>query len=376
MTPGKAIERTTVPFLDLQKQHAGIKDEIEGAIRAVIDESAFVGGRFVAEFEEAFSAYLGAEACVGVANGTDALEVGLEALELRPGAEVIVPANSFIATSEAVSRMGLTVVFADVDEATFALDPVDVRRRITDSTGAIIAVHLYGHPAPMTELRAIAHEHGLALIEDAAQAHGAEYGGARVGNLGALGTFSFYPGKNLGAMGDAGALVTEDADLAARARMIANHGRVAKYEHLVEARNSRLDGLQAAILSVKLRRLDGWIAHRRGVAGRYGEGLCDIPELTLPSEAPDVRHVYHLYVIRSAVRDRLRGFLGENGIQTGIHYPIALPRQPAYQDHPQVDEDLTAVRLSSEILSLPIGESMTSLQADRVVEVVRRFFGA
>ena len=246
----------------------------------MIASSAFIRGPAVRAFEGDFSSWLGSPFCIGVGNGTDALEIALEALALPANSEVIVPANGFISTSEAVSRSGLKVVFADVDQATYVLDPESVRQHITDKTGAIIPVHLYGHPCDMAALMAIAQDHELKVIEDCAQAHGACIDGQSVGTIGDFGTFSFYPGKNLGAYGDAGAITARDKSLAKRARMIANHGRVAKYDHEFEGRNSRLDTLQAAVLSAKLRHIDGWTERRIAVADRYADRLSGISGLT------------------------------------------------------------------------------------------------
>ncbi|MGP1614215.1 MAG: DegT/DnrJ/EryC1/StrS family aminotransferase, partial [Pollutimonas bauzanensis] len=265
-----------IKFLDLYSQYKSIQPEIDDAIGKVIAASAYIGGEVVERFEQSFASYQQAAHCVSVGNGTDAIEIVLEAFGFLPGSEVIVPANTFIATSEAVTRSGYKVVFADVDPVTYTLDVEDARRRLTSRSAAIIAVHLYGHPCDMDALMALARESGLKVIEDCAQAHGAEYKGRRVGAIGDAGTFSFYPGKNLGAYGDGGAITSNDADLARQCRMIANHGRIDKYDHQFEGRNSRLDGLQAAILSVKLRHLDAWIDHRNRVAAAYLSELQDV----------------------------------------------------------------------------------------------------
>ncbi len=365
-----------VPFVDLVAQYEEISVEIDAAIRSVISTASFIGGEPVRRFEEAFADYVGVRHCIGLGNGTDAIEVVLEALGLPLGSEVIVPAASFIATSEAVTRSGLRVVFADVSEDCYALDPADVEDRITDRTVAILAVHLFGHPAPMGELGELASRRGLTLIEDAAQAHGAELGGRRVGSLTPAATFSFYPGKNLGAYGDGGAVTTGDAVLAGRVRMLANHGRTSKYAHEFEGRNTRLDTLQAAILSVKLRHLDEWNDRRRALARRYADGLAGVGDLVLPMERPDCKHVYHLYVVRTTQRDQLQAALNEQGISTGIHYPRALPRLSAYANHPQHGEPFFAVEMSQSVLSLPMGDSIDGDQADRVIEAIRAFFGS
>lgn len=363
-----------IKFLDLFGQYQHIKSDIDAAIARVIAESAFIGGSHCQAFEQDFGAWIGASHCIGVANGTDALEIALEGLDLPKGSEVIVPGNSFIASSEAVSRGGLKVVFADADPGCYTLDPDDVRRKVTPRTSAIMAVHLYGHPCDMDALGAIAADHGLRIIEDCAQAHGAEYKGRRVGTIGDVATFSFYPGKNLGAYGDAGAIVTGDADLARRMRMIANHGRVAKYEHEFEGRNSRLDGLQAAILGAKLPHLDGWTEHRIRIADRYLERLAGIDGLVLPLRRNWARQVYHLFVVRTERRDALAKHLAAHDIQTGIHYPVALPKLQAYAGHGQADEPMFVNRSDHTLLSLPIGEHMSLDDADHVSRVVREFF--
>jgi dTDP-4-amino-4,6-dideoxygalactose transaminase len=366
----------TIKFLDLHAQYLTIKADIDAAIEGVIRETAFVGGARITRFEERFAAYQQTAHCVGVANGTDAIEIALEALELPRGAEVIVPANSFIASSESVTRSGLRVVFADVDPATYTLDPADVERRLTPKTRAIMAVHLYGHPCDMDALGALARKHDLRIVEDSAQAHGAEYRGRRVGGLGHVSTFSFYPGKNLGAYGDGGAICTDDAALARRCRMIANHGRVDKYNHEFEGRNSRLDGLQAAILDVKLDSLDGWVTKRNELARAYLAALRGIEGLTLPVLASHVRHAFHLFVVRSPRRDALAAHLNAAGIQTGIHYPIALPKLAAYGYLGQAKENMSANRFDGELLSLPMGEHLSLADIERVSTVIQEWHRA
>lgn len=362
-----------IKFLDLAKQYQSIKGEIDAAIGAVIADTSFIGGAHLRRFEEAFAAYQRAEHCVGVANGTDAIEIAIEALGLPHGSEIIVPANSFIASSEAVTRAGCRVVFCDANERNYTIDIDDLSRRITPQTKAIIAVHLYGHPCDMDALLAIAKRHGLFVIEDCAQAHGAEYRGRRVGAIGDIGAFSFYPGKNLGAYGDAGAIVTNDAALARRCRMIANHGRVEKYNHEFEGRNSRLDGLQAAVLSVKLAHLDEWTARRIAIADYYLEHLRDVPFITLPERAEWARQVYHLFVIRAERRDALQAHLKAGGVETGIHYPIALPKLAAYRYLNQHGEALFANRSDSTLLSIPMGEHLEPEDARTVVERIKAF---
>lgn len=319
----------TIQFVDLQRQYAAIADEIDAAIAAVIRRSAFVGGAFVAQFEQEFAQYCEAEHCIGVANGTDALELSLRALDIGPGDEVITVANTFIATAAAITAVGATPIFVDVDPDTYQLDAQRLPAAITPRTRAILPVHLYGHPADLDAILAIADAHDLHVVEDACQAHGARYRGRRVGAIGDIGCFSFYPGKNLGAYGDGGAVVTNSPDLAARIRQLADHGREDKYRHAVVGRNSRLDGLQAAVLSVKLRHLDRWNEARRLVAGELTAGLTGSGVIT-PLVAQGVEPVFHLYVIRTGERERIQRSLAEAGIASGVHYPIPLHLQPAY----------------------------------------------
>lgn len=363
-----------IKFLDLNKQYRSIKNEIDHVIADVIENSSFVAGPYLGQFEKAFAEFQKADFCVGVGNGTDAIEIALESLELPEQSEVIVPANSFIASSEAVTRSNLKVVFCDCDPETYLLDIDDLKNRITDKTSAIVCVHLYGNPCPMDELLEISKQHDLKLIEDSAQAHGAEYKGQRIGAIGDIGTFSFYPGKNLGAYGDGGAIVTNSKELADRCRMIANHGRVDKYIHEFEGRNSRLDGLQAAILNVKLQSLDSWIEKRNNVAKAYLAGLSDIKGLVCPDVKRDNRHAFHLFVVQTDRRDELRKFLGDLGIQTGVHYPISLTELPAYAYLKSDSSPKVASRMSNTLLSLPIGEHLDDEDIVSVVRSVQTFF--
>ena len=312
-----------IKFVDLSAQYHSIKVEIDQTIQSVIENSAFIGGKHVTQFETNFSDYVGASCCVGVGNGTDALEIAIEALNMPLGSEIIVPANSFIASSEAVTRTGHKVVFADVDSESYILSIESVKNLITSQTKAIIAVHLYGHPCDMDELTKLAKEHDIYIIEDCAQAHGSEYKGQRIGSLGDIATFSFYPAKNLGAYGDGGAITTSNGMLASQCRKIANHGRMSKYEHDFEGRNSRLDGLQAAILDVKLNYLDSWIAKRISNASLYLKELDGVGDLVLPVRQAWAKQAYHLFVIRTSRRNELQSYLSKNNIQIGIHYPIS-----------------------------------------------------
>lgn len=362
-----------VKFLDLGSQYRSIRSDIDAAISRTIEASSFIGGPDLRAFEPAFAAFQQSANCIGVGNGTDAIEIAIEALDLPPGSEIIVPANSFIASSEAVTRSGHRVVFCEHDPQTYTIDSADVARRITPRTAAIIAVHLYGQPCDMDALRALADQHGLRIIEDGAQAHGAEYRGRRVGAIGDIGTFSFYPGKNLGAYGDGGAIVTDNAALARRCRMIANHGRIAKYDHEFEGRNSRLDGMQAAILNAKLPQLNGWIERRNAVARRYLAELADVPDLVLPVTAPAVRHAYHLFVVRHPRRDALQAHLRERDVETGIHYPIALPDLDAYRAYRTPQTPTLASTTAATLLSLPMGEHLEDGDVDAVIAAVKSF---
>ena len=364
----------TVRFLDLAKQYQSIKTEIDDAIARVIRDTAFISGPYASRFEADFAQYQRAPFCIACGNGTDAIEIALQALNIPVGSEIIAPANTFIASSEAVTRAGHRVVFCDCDPQDYTISIDSLRSKISPATRAVIVVHLYGQPCDMDGVLKIASEFDLKIIEDCAQAHGAEYKGRRVGTIGTIGTFSFYPGKNLGAYGDAGAIVTADETIATRCRMIANHGRVGKYDHEFEGRNSRMDGLQGAILSVKLARLDGWLERRRAVARRYQDGLRDVGDLVLPADRDWARHVYHLYVVRSRSRDGLRDFLKSRDIETGVHYPMALPKLAAYAHCGQAKEDLFANRADGELLSLPIGDHMNTDDAEAVIDACRGFF--
>jgi dTDP-4-amino-4,6-dideoxygalactose transaminase len=363
-----------IKFLDLKSQYDSIKDEIDKAIKNVISETAFIGGKYVAQFEKDFSTYVDTKYCVGVANGTDALEIAIEALNMPSASEIIVPANSFIASSEAVTRQGHRVVFADADSDSYILSIDDVKKRITPKTKAIIAVHLYGHPCDMDALSDLASTYGLYIIEDCAQAHGAEYKSKKVGSIGDVATFSFYPGKNLGAYGDGGAITTNNNDLAKRCRMIANHGRIDKYDHKFEGRNSRLDGLQAAILIVKMKHLPVWTDRRISIAEHYFECLKDVGDIVLPVRQDWAKQVYHLYVIRTDRRDELKCYLAEQGVQTGVHYPTSLSKLAAYKYVGQGQECTFANESDNSLLSLPIGEHLNKQSVDEVTMHIKSFF--
>ena len=359
-----------IPFADLTAQHQSIAGELEEAIRAVIRDCAFIRGPRVEQFEREFAAAIGANCCVSCANGTDALFIIFKTLGLQPGDEVLTTAHSWIATSETITLAGGTVVFCDTDPDTFTISPAEIERKITPRTKGIVPVHLFGHPADMDAILAIAQRHGLWVVEDCAQAHLARYKGRTVGTFGCAAAFSFYPGKNLGAMGDAGAIVTRDEKMAERMAMFARHGGLRKGEHFIEGINSRMDGLQAAVLSVKLKHLDRWTQARRSLAAEYDRQLAGLPGIRPPKEAAGCEHVYHLYVIQvEQGRDELQQHLAGHGIQTNINYPVILPLVPAYARLGHRPGDFpVAHRHQQQILSLPMYSEMT---ADMVATVAR-----
>jgi len=355
----------SIPLVDLSFQHTEIATEVAGGFARVIASGAFVLGPDVAAFEREFAAYCDVAHCVGVANGTDAIELALRAVDVGPGDEVIAPANTFVATAEAIVRTGATLVLADCDEH-FLLDPSAAVAAITGRTKAVVPVHLYGQMAPM-ESYAVAK--GIHLIEDAAQSQGAIRHGRRSGSVGIVGATSFYPGKNLGAYGDAGAVMTDDAEIAERLRALRNHGGIRKYEHLDIGVNSRLDGLQAVVLSAKLRRLDGWNDERRVAAERYGDLLKALDSVRVPEVVPGNEHVWHLYVVRVPRRDEVLTRLNAVGVRAGVHYPAPIHLLPAFADLGWGPGAFpTAELLAGEILSLPIYPGITPAQQERVVE--------
>jgi dTDP-4-amino-4,6-dideoxygalactose transaminase len=344
--------------------------ELEAAVRRVVERGDFVLGEEVSAFEREFAAYCEVGHAVGLDSGLSALELGLRALDIGPGDEVLTPVNSFIASSSAVSFTGATPVWVDSDPETYNLDVEGARRAITRRTKAIMAVHLYGQPADMDAVAALAHEHGLKVIEDACQAHGARHRGRRTGGLGDFGAFSFYPAKNLGAFGDAGMLTTSDPALAERVRVMRNYGQRRKYEHVAMAWNRRLDTLQAAVLRVKLRRLDDGNAARRRHAARYAQ-LLEGGGLVLPQTGADVEHVFHLFVVQAPDRDRLAAALAARGISTGLHYPVPIHLQEAYRERGLGSGCFpVAERLAERVLSLPMFPELTGAQIERVAEAI------
>jgi len=363
-----------VPFADLHLQHQTIKREIDAAIAGVIADSAFIRGNYVDAFEREFAEAAEVKHCVSCANGTDALYLAMKALKVTPGDEVITTAHSWISTAAMITHAGASVVFCDTEAATFTIDPAAIEAAITPRTVGIIPVHLYGQPADMDAIMGIAAKHGLWVIEDCAQAHLARYNGQMVGTFGAAATYSFYPGKNLGAMGDAGAVVTNDGALAEHMTMLARHGGLVKHQHQIEGINSRLDGLQAAILSAKLPHLAAWTEARQAAAKVYDAGLGQIEDVIVPAVAPRRSHVYHLYTIRHPRRDALAAYLKANGVQTVINYPVALPFLAAYQRLGYRTEQFpNAYRDQTQILSLPMFAEITRPQQDEVIDLVRKF---
>jgi dTDP-4-amino-4,6-dideoxygalactose transaminase len=363
----------TVPMVDLKAQYARIRDEVDAAVARVVAGGQFIGGEECRLFEEEFARYCGAAHACGVANGTDALTLSLRAFGVGPGDDVVTVANTFIATGEAILLNGARPVFVDVDPATFTLDPSALAGAITARTRLIVPVHLYGHPADMPAILDVAARHGIPVLEDAAQAHGAEVGGRRAGSLGHAATFSFYPGKNLGAYGDAGMVTSNDAGFIARVRQVANHGGGAsKYDNVVLGTNSRLDTVQAAILRVKLRHLDAWNRERRERVSAYTRTLEGARDVVVPSERNGSRSAWHLYTVRSADRDRLQSRLRSEGIATAVHYPRPIHLQPAMAAAGGKVGDLpVSERLSREVLSLPLYPELPLQTVERIAALVR-----
>lgn len=363
----------SIPLVDLHAQYANIQPAIDAAIQDVITKSSFIMGPAVPRFEQAFAEFCGVQACIGVSNGTAALELVLRALEIGPGDEVITASHTFIATAEAISNVGATPRFVDIDPDTYTMDTTATAAAITTATRALLPVHIYGQPADMTTLNRLAAEHNLAVVEDAAQAHGATWQGVRAGNLATAACFSFYPGKNLGAYGDAGAITTNDGALAERVRLLRNHGRRSKYIHDIVGTNERIDTLQAAILEAKLPYLAEWTAARQRLAARYTELLADC-ELILPQVAEEATSAWHLYVIRTPQRDAMLRYLQERGIGAGIHYPVPLHLQPAYQDLGYQQGELPVTEaVADSCLSLPLYPEMTEEQQAYVAATIHSF---
>lgn len=373
-----------IPFLDLKAQYKTIKDEVLPEINDVLDNTAYVLGKKVQAFEQAFAQAHNSKYCYGVSSGTDGNHMVLWALGIGPGDEVIIPANTFIATAWGATLCGATPVFVDCHSESYNIDPSKVEAAITPKTKAIVAVHLYGQPADMDPLIEIAKKHNIILVEDCAQSHIAEYKGKRVGSLGYASSFSFYPGKNLGAYGEGGAVMTDNEDLAKKFKMIRDHGAEQKYYHQMFGHNYRMEGIQGAVLGVKLRHIDDWTNGRRSVAKKYYELLKDVESLILPKEMDYAKHVYHLFVVqvmssdnnqRTVVRDELQKFLGENGIATGLHYPLPLHLQPCFSHLGYKKGDFPVTEaLAEQGLSLPMYPEMTDEQIEYVCGKIKEFF--
>lgn len=363
-----------VPFVSFEVMHSEIRAQLDNAYKSVMDSNYFIQGQACAQFEKEFSEYCGVKYCIGVGNGLDALMLILRAMDIGDGDEVIVPSNTYIATALAVSYVGAKPVFVEPEIATFNINPDLIDEKITDKTKAIIAVHLQGRPADMDSINSIAKKHNLKVIEDAAQAHGAKYKGKKVGSLGDAAGFSFYPGKNLGALGDGGCVTTNNIEIADKVRALGNYGSDYKYHHIYKGVNSRLDEMQAAFLSVKLKQLENWNAERRRIAARY---LTEInnPLITLPkTSAEEYEHVYHVFVILCKERDILEAYLKENGIGTLKHYPIPMHLQGAYVDLGLKEGDLPiAEEISRTVLSIPMYYGMTDEQVTYVINRINSF---
>jgi len=364
-----------IPLVDLKAQYRSIKTEIDEAVHRILDNTSFIMGKEVAEFEAAFAEYAGAKHAIGVASGTDALLLAMVAWGIGEGDEIITVSHTFIATIEPIIQLGAVPVFVDIDPVTYNMNPAEIEAKITERTKAIVPVHLYGQPANMAEISAIAKKHNLHIIEDAAQAHGAEFEGKRPGHWGEFAGFSFYPGKNLGAAGDAGGIITDHDDMADELRMLLNHGSASKYEHVRVGYNARLDAMQAAVLRVKLNYIEDWTENRRANARYYDEILKDMPGIIIPKVDERARHVYHLYVIQvPGDRDTFLKYLHENGVGAGIHYPLPVHLQPAMESLGYKAGDLPVTEsVARQIISLPMFPELTRAQMDQVAETIQAY---
>ncbi|UCB51846.1 MAG: DegT/DnrJ/EryC1/StrS family aminotransferase [Candidatus Zixiibacteriota bacterium] len=364
-----------VNFVDLKAQYQTIKPEIDKAIENVISNTAFILGKAVAEFEEQFAGYCGAKHCVGINSGTSALIMALKALDVGEGDEVITTPNTFIATAEAISFAGATPIFVDIEDGSYNLDPAKLEKAITGKTKAIIPVHLYGQPADMDPMLEIAEKKGVAVIEDSAQAHGAQYKGKKAGGLATAACFSFYPGKNLGAYGEGGAVTTNNENIAQKVRMLRDHGSPKKFYHEFIGNNCRLEGIQGAVLSVKLKHLDKWNEGRRENAALYRKYL-EGTGVGVPEQMPYAKHVYHVFCIRVKDRQKLIDFLKEKGIFTNIHYPIPIHLQKAYQFLGYKKGDFPVTEgCMDQILSLPMFAELTEEEIKYTTDCIREFYG-
>lgn len=365
-----------IPFVDLKKQYLGIKGEIDSAIHEVLDSTAFILGKKVEDFEKKFAGLCSVKHCVGVNNGTSALRLALQALGIGPNDEVITTPFTFIATEEAVSHLGAKPIFADIDEKTYCIDPEKIEEKITKKTKAIMPVHLFGQPADMDPILEIAEKHSLKVVEDAAQAHNASYKNKKAGSMGDVSCFSFYPGKNLGAYGEAGAVCTNDEGIAKNLILLRQHGELVRYYHDIIGDNCRMEAFQGAVLGVKIKHIEEWTEKRRKNAECYNELMNEL-DVVLPHEADYARHVYHIYAIRAKNRDRLRDFLGKNGVSTGVHYPIPVHLQKAYSFMGLKKGAFPiAEKVSDEILSLPMYPELSEEQMEYVSKAVKGFENA
>ncbi len=369
------MKNFSIPMADLRAQHRSLREDIDTAIAEVFEKSAFIGGAACMSLEAEFSHYCGTRHACGVASGSDALYLSLAALDLGPEDEVITTPFTFTATAEAVARTGARIVFADIDEQTFNLDPNSLEKVLSSRTKAVVPVHLYGLPANILRINEIAHEHNLFVVEDAAQAHGAMVDSKKVGSFGISGCFSFFPSKNLGALGDGGMVVSNDKPFIDKVRKLANHGSKAKYVHEMEGISSRLDALQAAVLRIKLKHLDLWNAKRQQLASCYQEALASVKDISLPTEIEKTSHVYHLFTIRTRARDELSEHLCSKGFASAIHYPMGLHLQKSYQYLGYKKGSFPNAELASqEVLSLPIYPEMTQKQVELISSEVQTFF--
>ncbi len=367
--------RMNIPFVDLKSQYKSIKKDVDSAIERIISNTAFIGGEEVKSFEREFSNLYGTKHCVSVGNGTDSLFIIMKMLGIGPGDEVITPANSWISSSETITQTGAKPVFVDIEEDYFTMDPNLLEGLINKNTKAIMPVHLFGQMCDMNQILDIANRHGLYVIEDCAQSHFSELENKRAGLFGDAGSFSFYPGKNLGAYGDAGAIITENDELAQKCTMYARHGALKKHEHKIEGINSRLDGLQAAILRVKLPHILNWTDKRIKNAELYDNYLKEIDSISIPKVRPGSVHSFHLYVIRAKNRDGLADYLKENGVQNAVHYPRILPNLPAYTYLKHTEEDFPVARkYEGEILSLPMYPELNEHQIKYVATQIKNFY--
>ena len=364
-----------VPFVDLKTQYHNLKPEMDKAIFEVIENTAFIGGKTVKNFEDAFAELYGVKHCISTANGTDSLFIVMKMLGIGEGDEVITVANSWISSSETISQTGARPVFVDIHPDYYSMDESKLEAVITPKTKCIIPVHLHGQMCDIETIMAIADKHGIPVLEDCAQSHFSTYKEKRAGTFGLAGSFSFYPGKNLGAYGDAGCIITNDDDFALKCRKFARHGALVKHQHEMEGINSRLDGLQAAVLKTKLPHILDWTVKRREVAAKYNELLFGLGDVIIPSVRENTEHSYHLYVIRTEQRDELKNYLSEKGIGTAVHYPVALPNMKAYEylGHSRKEFPI-ASRYESKILSLPIFPEMTEAQIAYVCLCIHEFF--